>query len=265
MSAPGAVFVTVPVRNEERFIEHCLLRLQGVLSRAPSPSVLSVAEDGSSDRTKEILDAIQQRMPGLVVAKNDRPLGRGLALRRLWGHVDAEIFAFIDADLATGPEAILQVIDAVRKGADVAVGSRYCPGAKVHRPPLRQVVSRIYNLLCRTVFGGQVMDHQCGLKAFSRRAIRQLLPESREDSWFWDTEMIALAQRQGLHVVEIPVDWYEYKTRRTSLRRLVKDFWLHGTGITRLAYRLTTRGEGLAAERSSRADATAVREPFLME
>lgn len=265
MSAPGAVLVTVPVRNEERFIEHCLLRLQGVLSRSPSPSVLSVAEDGSNDRTKEILLEVQRRMPGLLVSTNERALGRGLALRRLWGHVDAEIYAFIDADLATGPDALLQVIDAVRKGADVAVGSRYCPGAKVHRPPLRQVVSRFYNLLCRTVFGGKVMDHQCGLKAFSRRAIRQLLPESQEDSWFWDTEMIALAQRQGLQVVEIPVDWYEYKTRRTSLRRLAKDFWLHGTGLTRLAYRLTTRGESVVVDRRTRSDAPAVADSLAAE
>jgi hypothetical protein len=95
-------------------------------------------------------------------------------------------------------------------------------------------VSKAYNWFLREAFSDGVQDHQCGLKMFSKRAIQQILPQSRENSWFWDTEVIVLAKKLGLKVVEVPVDWVEEKYTHTPFKRLLSDVWVHGTGIIRL-------------------------------
>ncbi len=136
--------------------------------------------------------------------------------------------------MTAGPPAVIDVIRAAEAGADVVTGPRYCAGARVRRPFLRNAVSLGYNRLIRTAFHEPVRDHQCGLKAFSRRALQTLLPLSHEDSWAWDTEMMVLAGAAGYPVREIPVDWTEYRTQRTRFRRLLSDLWLHGTALLRL-------------------------------
>ena len=126
------------------------------------------------------------------------------------------------------------MIREVQNGADVATGSRYCEGAQVRRPPLRQIVSRAYNRFVRMTFGESIRDHQCGLKAFTREAKTRLFAMSREDSWAWDTEVLVLAERSGMRVAEVPVEWSEYRWTRTPIRRLLSDVYLHGTSILRL-------------------------------
>jgi glycosyltransferase involved in cell wall biosynthesis len=195
---------------------------------------LSIAEDGSTDGTPDVIRRLKTEFPNLLVSTGPARRGRGLALRQLWSEVDADIYAFVDADLAAGPPALLKVISEVENGADVATGSRYCHGALVRRPPLRQLVSRAYNRFVRMTFGENIRDHQCGLKAFTRDAKTRLLAMSQEDSWAWDTEVLVLAKRSGMRVVEVPVEWYEHRWTRTPIRRLLSDVYLHGTSILRV-------------------------------
>lgn len=228
------VFVTVPVRNEEPRLNRTIERLVSVLEKSGYDWKLSVAEDGSTDGSAPLLRELARDHPNLVVQTSHLRLGRGLALRRLWSTVVADIYAFTDADLAAGPEAVVAAVRAVDHGADVAVGSRFLRDSVVRRPPLRNLVSHTYNWLVRRMFEDEIADHQCGIKAFSRLATARLLPQTTEDSWFWDTEILVQAVWGGLRVVEFPVDWTETKYPNTSLRRLMSDVGLHGPGLLRL-------------------------------
>jgi glycosyltransferase AglD len=240
------VLVTLPARNEATRLVSALKAVDKAFRASGLDFQLSVAEDGSTDGTKEILPTLSEQFPGLLIQEGNGTLGRGRALRHLWSRVHADIYCFTDVDLAAGERALVAAVQMVADGSDVVTGSRYAPGAHTTRPYVRSAVSRCYNLLLRSAFHEGIRDHQCGLKAFSREAITRLLPLSREDSWFWDTEMLVLALSAGYPVVEMPVTWTERKTHRTSWARLASDVYLHGTGMVRLAYRTSRKEPGLS-------------------
>ena len=206
----------------------------GALGAAGITFTLAIAEDGSTDGTRDCIREIQERYPTAVVQTDHEKRGRGFALRTLWARVEADFYAFSDVDFAADPQFLAEAIRIALEGNPVVTGSRYVPGARVIRPPLRSLVSQVYNQLVRTLFHDGVHDHQCGLKVFSRAAVRSLLPLAHEDSWFWDTEILVLAHDTGVAVTEFPVNWVERKTTRTPMVRLFSDFYLHGTGILRL-------------------------------
>lgn len=230
--------VTIPVRDEARVLIESISRVHAALEAAHLNYVLSVAEDGSVDGTKSLLQALIARFPTLTVRQATVPLGRGKALRDFWSSFDADYYCFSDADLACSPEALIEAIHLAMGGCEIVTGSRYVSGAKVTRPPLRSFVSRVYNGLIRFAFNDGIQDHQCGLKVFSRSTILRLLPKTVEDSWFWDTEVLVSAFAMGIPVHELPVEWTEKKTRRTSVRRLLSDVRLHGVGLINLKSRL---------------------------
>ena len=230
----GNVLVTIPAHNEAKFLTEAVRRVRTALVAHGVPFVLSIAEDGSTDASPQILSELRAEYPDLLVRSVPRKLGRGRALRELWTTVDAAVYAFIDADLASDPQYLLRAIDLVRGGGDVAIGSRYASGAVVSRPPLRSTVSQAYNWLLRTLLNDDIRDHQCGLKALSRPVVRTVLPLATEDSWFWDSEILVLAVRNGFKVAEFPVVWREMKNDRTGVSRLLSDLLIHGSGIIRL-------------------------------
>lgn len=232
------VLVTIPVWNEERYLDSCVRRLRQALSPTPWDWRIAIAEDGSTDGTRGVLARLKLEFPDLIVASNPTKLGRGLALRRLWAGRSEDVFVFADADMASGADAVIAAVQSVLDGNPVVTGSRYADGAVVHRPPVRSLVSLGYNRLARLVFRENVRDHQCGLKAFSREAVAALLPITREDSWFWDTEVLVLAARSGLGVTEVPIRWTEPRTDRTRWRRLLQDVYLHGTCLLSLLGRI---------------------------
>jgi len=245
-----SVLVTIPAHNEAAMLGASVRELARGLDASGLNYRLSIAEDGSTDGTVEVIRQLQSEFPRLLVSTSPERRGRGLALRELWSGADADIFAFVDADLATGPSAVANVIAAVQGGADVATGSRYVPGAIVHRPALRGIVSRAYNRMVQLTFHESVHDHQCGLKAFSREAMTTIFGMTREDSWAWDTEAIVLATLAGLHVVEVPVEWTEYRGAHTPIGRLLSDVYLHGVSVVRLRANLRERMASRIVRRS---------------
>jgi glycosyltransferase involved in cell wall biosynthesis len=239
---PGhRVLVTIPAHNEERMLRESVERLTEILTASGIEFTLSVAEDGSTDGTRGVIDQIVRDHPEIIVQTHTEKRGRGWALRTLWSTIDADYYAFSDADFAADPRFLARAIRAAQHGNPIVVGSRYVAGARVLRPPLRRLTSQAYNRLMRLLFSGSVRDHQCGLKVFSREALDKLLPLSHEDSWFWDTEMLVRARDCGLDVLEIPVDWVERKVGRTQFHRLASDVFVHGTGALRLAGNRTAR------------------------
>lgn len=110
--------------------------------------------------------------------------------------------------------------------------------ARVCRPFLRELASRIYNLLVRIMFRDGVYDHQVGFKAFSNRLITDLLEKCESSDWFWDTEIVVRSVRNGYRCLEFPVEWEEKRVKKTRLRRLIKDIYILGTGLFKLCARL---------------------------
>jgi glycosyltransferase AglD len=228
------VLVTLPVHNEEAMLYGSVHFLVHGLNPAAFQYRLSIAEDGSADGTLDVISKLKKEFPDLIVRSSPVRQGRGSALRQLWSEIDADIYVFADADLAAGPEALIRVVNQIDKGAEVATGSRYCTGAIVRRPLIRDLVSRVYNRLVRSIFHDVVRDHQCGLKAFSREAKLRLMAMTREESWAWDTEVMVMASLSGMRVAEVPIEWEEYRTTRTPMRRLFSDIYLHGLSLIRL-------------------------------
>jgi glycosyltransferase involved in cell wall biosynthesis len=241
------VLVTVPVRNEALRLIPTIRSLKAAFDESGFEYRLAVAEDGSTDGTKQLLSQLPHLFQGILVQENPHRLGRGKALRVLWSGVSADIYCFTDADLATGPESLVEVVRLVADGWDVVTGSRDSRDSQVNRPPLRSLVSLAYNGLVRFSFSNSIRDFQCGLKAFSARAAREIIPQTVEDSWFWDTEVLVLAHLNGLRIKEVPVHWVEGKARRTPLRRLGSDIYLHGAGLVRLKSRITVASRGKPA------------------
>lgn len=228
------LLLTLPVHNEEDRLEKTVKRVVAMLSSSKVDYGIAIVEDGSSDRSASVARALSEQYPFIYFFHSQQRLGRGEAIRRCWQHMDADIYAFMDVDLSSDLAALPALLDKIREGTDIATGSRYCQGAQVSRPPLRELVSIVYNQLVRTMFHDDIRDHQCGFKALSRRAVRDLLPLTTEPTWFWDTEILVLARILGYNVVEIPVNWREIKVHRTPVGRLLSDVFLHGSGLLRL-------------------------------
>ncbi|MDG6970328.1 MAG: glycosyltransferase [Nitrososphaerota archaeon] len=228
------VLVTLPVHNEVDRIYLTTHLLADALDDSGLNYALSIAEDGSTDGTQSVVRKLEAEIPTLIVQSLPRKVGRGLALRKLWSKHSARIFAFMDADLATSPTSLIEVIHTCQSGIDVVSGSRYVPGAVVRRPPARLAVSKGYNALVRMLFQVQTRDHQCGLKAFTSEAVQRIMPLCREDSWVWDTEVLVVAAYLGLQVREVPVSWTEFRNSKTPWKRLLSDVQLHGTALIRL-------------------------------
>ena len=224
------VEIVIPVHNEERALAGCVRTLHGHLRRRfPFPWRITIADNASTDRTLPLARRLAARLPGVGVVHLDRK-GRGLALRTVWGASDADIVAYMDVDLSTGLDGLLPLIAPLASGhSDLAIGSRLAPGARTVRGPRRELISRCYNALLRTFLGVRFSDAQCGFKAARTEAVRPLLAVTRDDSWFFDTELLVLAEHNGLRIHQVPVDWVEdLDTRVEVVRTALED--LRGMG-----------------------------------
>ena len=154
---------------------------------------------------------------------------------------DATVVAYMDVDLSTDLAALLPLVaPLVSRHSDVAIGSRLTPDSSVARYPKREFVSRSYNLLLRVLFATRVRDAQCGFKAVRADVAQRLLPAIRDDGWFFDTELLLLAERNGLRIYQVPVDWVDDADSRVHVARTAFDDLV---GAARMAWTFTM-GDG---------------------
>ena len=230
--------VTLPARNEETRLVSAVRRVDGLLQQLGHPYTLLIAEDGSTDNTFGIAKGLTSSFPNLKIIHNNSKLGRGRALRNAWQSTLADVYVFMDADLATDLRFLPKLVARMQnEGLDFVTGSRYSRGSNLRRPLLRKMFSLAYNGLVRVLFDTKISDHQCGFKAFSRRAVMTVLPLTRENGWAWDTEMIVYLKSLGWKVAEIPVSWREMKSERTPIKRLIYDVYEQGSGLIRILVR----------------------------
>ncbi|MBI2866441.1 MAG: glycosyltransferase family 2 protein [Chloroflexi bacterium] len=230
------VDVVIPVYNEEKDLPTRVPQLWGYLQEhLLCPWNVVIADNGSTDSTLEIARNIAKRYQRVTYIRLEQK-GRGRALRRAWLESSADILAYMDVDLSTGLEALQPLISAIeQEGFDIAIGSRLAPGAQIKRSFKREFTSRAYNLLIRAMFPTVTFrDAQCGFKALSQRAARELLPLVCNTNWFFDTELLLLAHRKGYRIKEIPVTWKEDPDSRVKVLRTA---WEDIKGLLRLRLR----------------------------
>jgi putative flippase GtrA len=216
-AAPQVEFV-VPVYNEKRDLAPSVARLHAYLTEnLPFTFRLTIADNASVDQTWRIAQWLTAALPG-VRAVHLSEKGRGRALRAVWQESDAAVLAYMDVDLSTDLAAVLPLIAPLVSGhSDIAIGTRLAHGAVVARGAKREVISRCYNLLLRTALGARFSDAQCGFKAIRADRARELLPLVEDTGWFFDTELLVLAERSGLRIHEVPVDWLDDPDSRVAI------------------------------------------------
>uniref|UniRef100_UPI0039BFA121 dolichyl-phosphate beta-glucosyltransferase n=1 Tax=Lentzea alba TaxID=2714351 RepID=UPI0039BFA121 len=202
--------VVIPVYNEEHDLPRCVDRLLTELPKLfPHDFRITIADNASTDHTLQIAENLT-RAHELVRCIHLPRKGRGGALKEVWSVSDAEVLAYTDVDLSTDLRALAPLVAPLLSGhSDLAIGSRLAHGARVTRGVKREVISRCYNVLLRATLPTHVTDAQCGFKAIHTRAAHALLPHVEDTGWFFDTELLVLAERAGLRIHEVPVDWVD--------------------------------------------------------
>ncbi len=228
--------VTIPVFNEVRRLERGIRRLAPLLAEAFTCDYeLVIADNASTDGTAGLARQLAAEFPRTRVVRLEAK-GRGGALRRVWSTSEAEVCSYMDVDLASDLASFPELVRVVASGeADLAVGSRLLQKAGTQRSWQREALSRGYNGLLRAAFGVRFSDAQCGFKAVSRRAARTLLPWVENNHWFFDTELLVLAERAGLRIHDLPVRWRE---DRDSTVKVLGTIGEDLRGIVRLRSRL---------------------------
>ena len=231
-----SVEIVVPVLNEEKALAAATATLHQYLSSslASYDWRIIIADNGSTDSTLDIAKSLSREYSGVgYVHLAER--GRGRALRRAWLESEADIVGYMDVDLSTDLSAIPKLVSAIDgEGYDLAIGSRLAKGARVvGRPFHREVISRAYSLIVRSMFLTGFRDAQCGFKAISRTAIRDLVPLVQDTGWFFDSELLILAESNGYRVKEIPVTWTDDADSRV---RIVSTAYGDMKGLLRLRF-----------------------------
>jgi putative flippase GtrA len=237
-ATPPVLDVVIPVHNEQTDLQRCVVRLRRYLdNELPVSARITIADNASTDLTWQIAERLAVDLPGVRAIRLTEK-GRGRALQAAWGDSDATILAYMDVDLSTDLAALHPLVAPLLSGhSDVAIGTRLTHGARVVRGPKRELISRAYNTVLHATLRTRFSDAQCGFKALRRDRAQLLLPLVQDNEWFFDTELLVLAERAGLRIHEVPVDWTDDPDSRVDIpRTAIADL----RGVARL-------GRGLAA------------------
>jgi len=231
------VDVIVPVYNEEHALPRTIPKLCTFLSEPTFPYSwrIVIADNASLDGTPEVGRRLADEHGDQVEYARIEAKGRGRALKRTWLASPMEIVSYMDVDLSTDLEAFPALIGAIaEEGFDVAIGSRLARGSQVKRSLGRRVLTGGYNLLIKAMFSTRFSDAQCGFKAMSREAAQRVLPLVEDNNWFFDTELLILAEKLGCRVKDVPVAWDEDRDTRVNVpTTIAEDLW----GLLRLRLR----------------------------
>ena len=216
--------VVIPVYNEAHVLPASIQRLhEHLTAHFPFTWRITIADNASTDGTLDVARRLAVVLPSIRVLHLEQK-GRGRALRAAWSTSTADVVAYMDVDLSTDLNALLPLVAPLITGhSDVAIGSRLLPGARTVRGPKRELVSRTYNRMLHVVFHNGFRDAQCGFKAVRADVARCLLPGIEDEGWFFDTELLLLAERNGLRVTEVPVDWVDDPDTRVKIARTAWD------------------------------------------
>ena len=214
----ATVEIVIPVHNEVAALEPSVRRLHTYLTdRFPLSWQITIADNASTDGTWTLASALVDELDGVQAVHLDQK-GRGRALRTAWSASRSPVVTYMDVDLSTDLDALLPLVAPLVSGhSDVAIGSRLASGSRVVRGPRREAISRGYNLLLKMTLRSGFSDAQCGFKAMRTDVARQLLDLVEDQGWFFDTELLVLAERNGFRIHEVPVDWVDDPDSRVDV------------------------------------------------
>ncbi|MBF8266661.1 MAG: Glycosyl transferase [Dehalococcoidia bacterium] len=218
MTAP-LVEVVIPVLNEEDDLRKSVVYLRQFLeSHSPYPCRIVIADNGSTDQTPGIAEMLSKEYSEVSWIHLEMR-GRGRALRKAWLESDADILSYMDVDLSTDLNAFPALVRAIgEEGFDLAIGSRLMKGSVVKKRSFkRELTSRSYNLIIKAAFFTRFSDAQCGFKAISRRAVQALVPRVKDQAWFFDSELLILAEKAGYRIKDVPVEWVDDPDSRVKV------------------------------------------------
>lgn len=233
------VDVVIPVLNEAHVLERSVSTVREFLQEtAPWRWRVVIVDNGSTDGT----DGVGRRLAEThsdVHFLHLHQRGRGRALRAAWMQSSADIVGYMDVDLSTELAAVPRAVDAIAKeGYDIAIGSRLMSASQTKRSLKREFISQAYNLFIKTVLWTRFSDAQCGFKFVTREVVNQIVPQVKDQSWFFDTEMLVLAEKQGYRIKDLPVVWIEDDDSRV---KIVRTAWEDIKGVFRLRKLLSSR------------------------
>ncbi|WP_123028766.1 bifunctional glycosyltransferase family 2/GtrA family protein [Mycolicibacterium stellerae] len=212
------VDVVVPVYNEQAALAASVRRLHRYLAETmPFTARITIADNASIDETPRIAAELADELDGVRVVRLEQK-GRGRALHTVWSSSDAPVLAYMDVDLSTDLAALQPLLAPLISGhSDLAIGTRLARSSRVVRGAKREVISRCYNLILRSTLAAKFSDAQCGFKAIRADVAARLLPHVEDTGWFFDTELLVLAERSGLRIHEVPVDWVDDPDSRVDI------------------------------------------------
>jgi putative flippase GtrA len=230
--------VVIPVYNEECDLGVCVRRLHQFLDDGfPFTARITIADNASTDTTLAVAQDLADEFDSVRVVHLDRK-GRGRALRAVWEASDAQVVAYMDVDLSTDLNALLPLVAPLVSGhSDLAIGTRLAKSSRVVRGPKREFISRCYNLILKASLQAGFSDAQCGFKAMRTDVGQLVLPLVQDGEWFFDTELLVIAERAGLRIHEVPVDWIDDPDSRVDIFDTARKDLL---GVWRLGRALAT-------------------------
>ena len=215
----ATVDIVIPVYNEEQALPRSIMILADFLKdNLRNPWQIVIADNASTDKTKSVSEMLCERYSGINYLYIPQK-GRGRALRSAWLDSTADIVSYMDVDLATDLNYFPALIDSLQEGYDVAIGSRLSKGSRVSRSIKREVISRSYNLLIKSMFFTPFQDAQCGFKALTRHTAQAIVPHIKNDNWFFDTELLIIAAKRGYKIKQLPVKWDDDPTSTVNIPR----------------------------------------------
>ncbi|MEO6196479.1 MAG: dolichyl-phosphate beta-glucosyltransferase [Dehalococcoidia bacterium] len=231
------VDVVVPVYNEQHSLPQSIPNLRDFLHSDSFPYEwkIIIADNASIDDTPGVSHGLAERFPGEVEYVRIERKGRGYALKQTWGKSSADIMSYMDVDLSTSLTAFPKLIGSIAEdGYGVATGSRLARNSRTTRSFKRTVLSIGYNTIIKAAFWTRFSDAQCGFKAISSEVARGVLPLIEDNNWFFDTELLILAEKMGYRVKDIPVEWVEDPDTRVKIGSTVSEdlrgLWRMRTG-----------------------------------
>lgn len=247
------VDVVIPVLNEAHVLEKSVLTVRAFLAEHPTYDWrVVIVDNGSTDGTDDVGRALAARHPDVRFVHLEQR-GRGRALRHAWTGSDADVMCYTDVDLSTELPALPRLVHGILyEGYDLGTGSRLLPQSRTTRSFKREFISRCYNIFVKLVLWTSFSDAQCGFKAVSRRVVADIIPMVKDQSWFFDTELLVLAEKRGYRLMDLPVQWIEDDDSRV---KILKTAWEDIKGVCRVRVTLwrMSLGLGPAAAVSRRA------------
>ena len=219
-SKQSKIIIAIPVYNEEVMLDQTMKTLLNFCEKNLEDYDwrVVIADNNSTDRTAEIARKLEKESSGKIIYKFIPQKGKGLAIRESWKSSDADIYCFMDADLATDLSVLPSLIKSIEGGYDLVIGSRFAKGSSAKRPIIRKITSKIFSLITRLMFGLKIKDYPCGFKAVNKNVIKNVLPDVKNDQFLFDTELVIRSAKKGLRIKEIPVIWQDRDRNKSKSR-----------------------------------------------